>query len=315
MRNRTALLGSVFVLVFFSGCVSNDAGPTGETAGDETAAAAPPFDLDLRDCREGGGVSLYNMNGNEEGPVPDGPFKRADIKDDTGNPLIASYFVPVMPGQMLTGIWHISVVCDSYAFNGDERGAFKAGWVGVKVLPPPWDDSGIERQFFIADFSFLDPDLVKALQTAGGIHASRMLDGRVDWLAPSLMHQVMDDENHGVFETHAKMKDYRAYESGTTRYWMLVAQAGHHEHSQSTSQPASTMDMTYRPVSFDVVDSAGDRHLVAEGTAWLSHTRTDAHGAVPGAAGNLAAVLHTELQRSITMGPSPEIYLNETWLH
>lgn len=302
------------VLSVLAGCVSPGPAAVEDLASSSVAEAAPSFDLAVSGCREGGGVSLYNMEEGDPGPVE--PFQLANVQDDVGNPMIASYGTPIPPGGDTWGIWHVSVVCDAYTYDGVESGPLEWGWVGVKILPPPWDDSGIERQFFVADLSFKDEALVSDLR-ALSVHASNTFGVKVEWLPGDVLHTVLDDEDHGVFETHARMKDYRALDARVTRFWMLVADGAGHSHAdaaRSADAGAAEAD-AWRAVSFDVVDGAGDRHWVVDGTGVLSHTRTDAHGAVPGAAGNLAGVLYSGFDRSVTLGPSPDLVFTKTWTH
>lgn len=301
---------AVLVALLLAGCISgavDDPLPSALPAGEPID---PAFGLSMTGCREAGGVSLYNMNDGDPGPVK--PFRLADVQDDVGDPRIGSYGAPIPPGGATWGIWHISVVCDSYSYKGEERGALEWGWVGVKIHPPEWDDSGIERQFFIADLSFPDDDVLTALRDEH-VHASATWASKVEWLAPGFLHTLLDDEEHGVFETHAKMKPYRAYEPEPIRFWMLVAAEGDHGHAMADG--AGGGEGGYRAISFDLATTGGEEHMVADVTGVLSHTRTDAHGAVPGAAGNLAAVLYTGFDRTIAIGPSPERTFSETWTH
>lgn len=321
---KVGLVGAV-IAAALAGClgVDNDVGFSGAVADDEAPFA---LDISMTGCREGGGVSLYNMadlpvrfpdtppgvpdfNGRgNQGPTKD--FTLADVQPDVGYPVVASYGAPIPPGGETTGIWHISVNCDSYSYEGEERGPLEWGWVAMKIERPEWDADGPERQYFVADLSFGDADVVADLRAATNVHASETWNGKIEWLAPMVMHTVLDDEEHGVFETHAKMKDYRAFEAEPIRFWMMVAE-GHESHGEARD-PEGT---TYRAISFDLWNKGGERHFVAEGTAFLSHTRTQAHGAVPGAAGNLAGLLYTGFDRHITMGPSPDLEFEETWKH
>lgn len=317
MRKSTILAGAFVLLgTVLPGCL-NAADPvasvTDPLGGAPSTANAflPDFHLALQGCDEAGGVSLYNMQEGSTGPVE--PFQQTNIQDDVGNPIIASYGQPIPPGGATTGIWHISTICKSYTFNGRTGENLRWGWVAVRILPPPWDDSGIKRQYFVADLSFGDPEIVKTLQNEGGVHASRLLEGKIEWVAPMVLHTILDDEDHGVFDTWAKMRDYRPMEPGPVRFWMLIAASGGHMHHDE----GASMGMVYRPISFDLVNAGDDaRHLVVDGTGWLSHTRTDAHGQVPGAAGNLGGLLWTGFDRTLQAGPSPEgLMLAKTWRH
>lgn len=267
------------------------------------------FGLELKGCIEGGGVSTYPTDDGATGPVE--PFKLADTRDDIGGDVTIGSSGVIPPGSATWGIWHISLECDSYTYQGEERGAIEWGWVGVKIHPPEWDTSGIERQFFVADLSFPDEDILKELQ-GKAVHASTTWGAKIEWLAPGVMHTVLDDEEHGVFETHSKMKDYRALETQPIRFWMLVATDGSHEHGGGSDASAAT---TYKAISFDLVDNGGEKHLVSDTTGFLTHTRTDAHGAVPGAGGTLQAVLYTGFDRTIAFGPSPDLVFEKTWTH
>lgn len=297
------------LVLAFAGCLGAAVPPEAQDLlAQDAAADVDLFGVEMKGCREGGGVSLYNMDDGDPGPVE--PFRLANVQDDVGNPMVASYGEPIPPGGATWGIWHISLVCDSYSYQGEERGELAWGWVGVKIHPPAWDTSGIERQFFVADLSFPDPDILGELQDHA-VHASETWNAKVEWLAPDVLHTVLDDEVHGVFETHSKMKEYRAFEPEPVRFWMLVSADGSHEHGDLSTAIAEG----YRAISFDLATSGGDSHMVADITGVLSHTRTDAHGAVPGAAGNLAAVLYTGFDRTLSMGESPEMVFTKTWTH
>jgi len=306
---RHLLVVAATVLLFaLAGCVDGNLANVAEDGMDhEMALPMSGLDLQLQGCREGGGVSLYNMQEGETGPVV--PFRKTSISDDTGNPSVASYGQPIPPGGATWGIWHISFVCEEHIVNGVAKGPLSGGWVGVRILPPAWDASGIQRQYFVADLSFSDWDLVEAFN-AEGVHASRLLDSRIDWVAPDVVHTIFDDEEHGLFETHARMKDYKAMETGPMRFWMLITMDGSHVHDVSGKG-------TFRPISFDLTNSGdGARHMVVDGTGWLSHTRTDEHGEVPGAAGNVGGLLWTGFDRSLVAGPGPhDVVLNQTWVH
>ncbi|MGQ0534837.1 MAG: hypothetical protein ACT4PT_02060 [Methanobacteriota archaeon] len=300
----------------------------GHEGGHAAPAATGPFVLSLEDCREGGGVSMYNVREGDTFPIE--PFGARDVSDELGDPKVGSYFRPLT--EDVTGIWHISLVCERYSVAGSGKqgagpsadagsrptanGPLKWGWVGIAILAPPWDDSGIERQYLVADLSFSDWDLVERVQAATGTHASRMLDGAVEWLAPGVFHQLMDDEDHGIFQTHSLLREYRDLPARTTRFWMLVSEDDRHLHGGDELGGEIGAEGRFRPVSFDLVDTEGAGHFVSyDGTAVLSHTRTEAHGARPGAAGNLAAVLYDGFARTMVPGPAPDLVLEKTWLH
>lgn len=318
-----------------AGCISSEDVTDLAATTLEEGTQALPVRVEARDCVESGGVSTYNMDwpaqeqfemlarlfGMDQtfGTGPTKDFEFADNSDEIGSPLINSYMVP-RTGPTY-GIWHVAVVCKSYNFDGSEKASFKYGWVAMKVKPPKWDTSGIQRQFLVADLSFTDPAIVQGfVKTTEGLHVSNMLAGQVDWLAPGVVYVKLDDENHGVFETWSKMKAYREPEMGVTRYWMLkAAMAGHgHEAADASSCTAEAEECPtkYVPIPIDLYDSGKAKHLVSDGQAFLTHTRTDAHGPVPGTGGNLAAVYYGGFSRTMVLGEAPAgVLLEETWTH
>jgi hypothetical protein len=312
----------VAIVALLAGCISSPSSSVSSVGTAATHAGAAPFAVEMKRCHEGGGVSLYNMQDGQSGPTKD--FKVADVQDDVGDPVVGSYGVPIPPGGKTTGIWHVSVVCDSYALNGVEQsGPLDWGWVGMKIQPPAWDHSGIQRQFFVADLSLKDKGLVQDLRDERGIHASLSQDVKVEWIAPQVFHQLLDDQDHGVFESRAAMKDYRAFKPGTTRFWMLIPigmkgmDMGHDESGEMEDAPGTQ----YRAVAFDLVDSGSGTQMVAQATGLLTHTRTNEHAIVAGqpngAAGNLAEVLYDGFDRALTLSASsPDgMVFNETWKH
>lgn len=333
------LAGAAMIL---SGCM---AGQTSDTDASDSEtweadaempaeSALPGFQVDMKGCREGGGVSLYNSEPGDEGPAD--PLTRADISEVTGNPKIASYFQPITSDHV-TGIWHISVYCEEYSLTmpgdsakkmtashdheqvgeDDHHGELWWGWVGVRIDPPPWDESGIEHQFFIPDLSFLDRKIVMTLQEHLLLHASLMLEGKIDWVGPAAIHQVMDDEDHGVFQTHADMEEYKDFDIERMRFWMYVDMSGNFNHGgHGHDESEDGEGPHYMPVAIDLVNHGGGKHYTAvDGTAFLSHTRTNHHGPAGGAAGNTGAVLFEGFDRTLTIGPMPDVHLEDTWLH
>lgn len=328
MRSASYLLAGTLVTIFFAGCL--DSGTTsgqdavegavrlqGKSGSKMAMELSEDFKLEMTDCIEGGGVSLYNMK--EGSPGPANGFNRTSISDDTGYPKVASYGQPIPEGGATTGIWHTSVICQSYVFNGVAgKGPLEWGWVGVRIQPPEWDTSGITRQYFVADFSISDPGVVKALQGNMDLHASRNLNTEIRYLDPAetMLYTALDDEDHGIFETWGKMKDYKEMTPEPWRFWMLVAADGHgHGHEGADAEP---MAEKFRPISFDITNSADGpvKHRVVDGTAMLSHTRTDAHGTGPaGAQGNVGGLTFEGFDRIISLGPQPEITFDDTWRH
>lgn len=336
MKALPILFASVVALTFLSGCLgggtkteaghSHEEGAAAHSHGDMDHGAhmdlslLDGFKIEYKGCSEAGGVSLYNLQDGStpppgqswsrvQGPTKD--FNRTSIQDDTGNPAVASYWRPIMSKKGTTGIWHTSLVCKSHVFNGKHMGAYEGGWVGVRVEPPAWDTSGIKRQYFVADLSFNQGDIVSLIHEATGLHASRNLDSKVDFPAPNVLHTLLDDEDHGVFQTDGKMKDWTPKDSmDKMRFWMLINPGGHgHAGSEGTQPKCECI-----PIAFDL-DSTSGKYLVFDGTGYLSHSRTDAHGNEPVAHGNVGGMAFLGFDRTMTVGTIPDVVLTETWLH
>jgi hypothetical protein len=275
------------------------------------------FEVEMSNCREGGGVSLYESQKGDTGPTD--PLLREDIAELLGDPKIGSYYRPITEGRA-TGIWHISTICESYSVNGDDRGAFEGGWVGVRVEPPPWDDSGIEHQFFLPDISFKDGQIVQDLQDGLLMHTSRMVDGRLDWVGPAAIHQVMDDEDHGVFQSHVTMREYGTMEVERMRMWVYADLTGNfnhgHDHAAEGAESPGHVPHGFQPVAIDFINTGqADQWVHVDGGGFLSHTRTDHHGETGGAAGNVGGIAWEGFDRTIRVGPSANLVYNNTWLH
>jgi hypothetical protein len=337
MRQGTLLLASVVAALFVAGCLGG-AAPSKATAMDPESmphshdqdmmgmedhehhgmniALLKDFKVEFKDCKEAGGVSLYDMPPEgQTGPVKGGPFRLYSISDDTGNPKIGTYGQPLTKGGS-NGIWHIALACTQHSLDGKDLGPYEGGWVAQRIYAPPWDNSGIVRQYFVADLSFNAGPLVNLIKESTGLHASRNLDAKIDFVAPTTLHTILDDEDHGVFETHGKTKMWEPKDSlNKIRFWMLINPAGH-GHGTEGSEACECI-----PISFDLENTAGS-YQVFDGTGWLSHSRTDAHSAPgpvpvqePAATGNVGGMAYTGFDRVMTLGPMPGIIVDKTWLH
>jgi hypothetical protein len=316
MTSTRAVVLAAFGLMAFgvSGCLDGEPNSSkGLPSGDEAAAGKDysAFEVQMRDCVMAGGVSVYNSSPDSVAPVE--PFLAGNIKDDVGDPRFASYMDPV-ESDWLQGIWHINVRCDAYDYEGVQAGTLDWAFVGVKVQPPEWDDSGIEEQWFVADIAFKDTNIVNNLKGLTGVHVSELWAGVLEWEQGTALHTVIDDEENGRFETHAVMEYYKPFEKESMRFWMLVGGDGHGHGHECVDPCAEPM---YRPVAIDLVnDVEGAKHYVAfEDAGWLSHTRTAHHGNVPGAAGNVGAVVFEGHDTTISIGLVPDVMLEETWIH
>lgn len=309
-RPPTLLLVPLVLVVFVSGCLED--APLDPSALDVEAPAAPAFSVGMGGCVEAGSVSMYNIADNRMVPEP---WEAEDIRDDLGNPALGSYGVPITGPA--TGIWHMSVICDSYDFDGAKTHLIW-GWVGVKVKPPPWDDGAVARQFILADLSFGDEAIQERLVADPGFHVSHTLDGKVEWLPGDVMHSIMRDTSHGSFETFAGLKEYRALDLPTTRFWFPIAADGHGHDAEGQAEEG------FRPVSLDfehTVSAPAEHWVINNNVRAFAHTKEQMVGpvAVPqvehyGYTGG--AILFQTFERTMTLGPAPEeILLETTWTH
>jgi hypothetical protein len=288
----------------FAGCVGEE--PAAEAT---DPPADPPPDADtglkiiMKGCREAGGVSVYDRNFYRQyGPPP--PFTLADISRDVDDAKVASTGPPPTSGT--SGVWHMSVVCDHASYEGQVLKEFKWGWVGVRIMPPPWDNSTIDRQYFVPDFSFAEERIVERMRNETHLHVSKMLGGTVERGQGGIVRALLDDEDHGVFDTRFPPKDAVPEGRGPMRLWFLVSNS--HSHEQSAP--------SYRPLAIDVQDSGAVMRSNSHDTAaWFTHSRTTMHWPLPFGAGNVAGLLYEGLDRTMTWGPRPNVTLDKTWLH
>jgi hypothetical protein len=150
---------------------------------------------------------------------------------------------------------------------------------------------------------------VDLIHEATGLHASRNLDAKVEILPGGGFHTILDDEDHGVFETHGKIKDWTPKTPlEKIRFWMLINPDGHGHGSEGGNK------CKCQPIAFDL-ESKGGTYNVIDGTGYLTHSRTDAHGNQPVASGNVGGMAFVGFDRTFTVGDVPEVTVEETWLH
>jgi hypothetical protein len=296
-----------------SGCL--DEAPLDANAlSGEAPAVSDLFRVEMGHCVEGGSVSMYNIADN---PMVPEPWEAEDIREDMGNPVFGSYGNPITGPA--TGIWHMSVICDSYDYEGTKT-TLMWGWVGVRVKPPPWDDGTVKRQFILADLSFGDDDIQATLADGPGFHVSKTLGATIEWLYGSdVIHTVMQDTSHGKFETFAGLKEYRALDLPDTRFWFPVNTMAGHDHESDASETEM-----WKPVSLDfthAVATDAEHWVVNENARAFAHTKDQPVGPakVPGIEHygyTGAAVLFETFDRTMTLGPAPEgILLETTYTH
>lgn len=296
-------------MISFAGCVGDT--PLVPIPEDQTQSdPIDAFEVRMTDCIEAGGVSTYPKQFYFGGPPE--PFEMHDIQEDVGGARISSAFFPIIDES--AGHWHMTIECASSWFEGEDLGPMTWGWVGARVHAPPFDASGHARQFFVTDLSIHHEGVLDTLQTLLDLHASEMWNGVVERLPGGLIHTLLDDAEHGVYETHWLPTEHRTVEETTNRFWMLVAdqKGGSHDHLGFDGAAKAT----YHPISIDLARTGTSTHLVSpDNSAWFSHSRTDHHGAAGGAAGQVVGVAYEGFDMTMTLGPRPPVVFEESWFH
>lgn len=325
------ILGLALPLITLAGCIDDGADILEGDLGD-VGAAVPLFGAETKNCREGGGVSMYNYQ--EPAYLIDPYFEYEDILGDNGNPMIMSYGRPntnPVDGAKANGIWHMTVVCDEYSYMGEKAdGPLKMGWVGQRVKAPAWDTSGIERQYFIADFDFSDERMVDDIIGLTGLHASYMIDGFLEWPAPNLLHQMLEDSAHGKFETRELMKDFGKAEArgDVIRFWFAVeANAAHgHDEGEMGGEPGLPAEGAhedtplYRPMAIDMYDTyhPDNKAMVIDNVRLLLHV-FGPEETLQGNAGHQGifggATYYEGFDRKVVLADVEAPLIDKSWFH
>lgn len=281
----------------------------------ESLRALPGLDWVMTGCSEGGGVSVYpsNVYGN---PLPD-PFIPADISAEVGAALIASQ--PSIGGVMTgsrAGNWHMVVTCADGVMETNGGGPERAtsyGWVASKVIPPPWDESGIKDHYLLADLSLESVALTIILRDLAGVHTTAASQIVYDKGDDAVHHALLDDPEAGAYEMLFGATAGMDAPPLTTRYWLLAPVGDHaHEHNPRGHAQAGQ----YRPVGFDVVDTESKAHFVSpDSSSTFTHTGTTHHGPQGAAVGNVVGVAYADFERTIRLAAMPEVTLDRTWFH
>ncbi len=296
----------VFLLVLlfaFAGCLSpvdNTSNTDGSTDlksanGSDSDSGNFPVVAHLKNCQQAAGIAWYPVDVFAEwGPQP--PFELANIREDIGD---ARFYgvaggVPPLHDGSASGNWHMAVRCDGQDL----------GFVGVRILPPPWDDGTITRQYLATSLSLPPGPLRDGLEHH--VPVTDLLDMELT-LTPAAIHTMHRDPVHGRYQTDSVVLPAGARGSESIRIWMLIPETGEHHHST---------EGRFRPAAIDFIDS-GDKTgvLSPETVAVFSHTETDMHGALPGGAGNVVAAGWDAFDRSIRLGPAPDVWVDETYVH
>lgn len=286
-------LGGLAALAMLAGCLASS--PAADLAPASVPDAAAPSALAVAsDCQEGGGHSNY-WRDDLQSLLPE-PWVAADVADDLGRPVISSNGIPVTGEQ--AGIYHTTVVCEAWSFDGVAvDGPLVWGFVGIRVEPPPFDDGSATAHYLLDVLSFEPADLLARVAGAG-VHASEGT-GSLAWRDGDVLHTILDDVDHGHYEAVLPVKEKGAKVDGVTRLWMLHGEDG-----------------AYRPASLDLVDAGGGAHwVVATPAAAFAHTDTQDHAPLPAGTGNVAALAYTGFDRTLRLGPAPDVVLAENWAH
>lgn len=310
-----ALLGLALVATALAGCIASPA-PSQAPSADLLPAEAPraPLSIALADCREGGGHSIYNLD-LIQGLMPE-PWVLADVRGDTGDVTLQNTVPPLPTEGELSGIYHAAFSCASHAIDGVEKGPLAGGYVGIRVQPPAFDPGGAARHYVVVTFA-TDSEEVNGLLTEAGYHvaASNVV---VEDQGP-LLHTVLDDAEHGVYEVLFQPVEAGPKEDGIVRLWIQLGAEEHHGDVRAQAHDAPQI----KPVALDLVDVGGTHVHAQDTSAVFSHTRTTDHDQdlgfavvpIPGAGGNTGGLGYYGFSRTITVGPWPGVAFEEAWDH
>jgi hypothetical protein len=308
---RPLAISGILVVLAMAGCVDGpDADVLQEEDHEHGAAAQETLRIEAKNCRSGGGNSVYSM---EDGTTKVGPFLAEDQNSEVGDPMIGAFGEPVTGPS--NGIWHVATICESYTYMGQEHQGFGMGWIAQMIKRPEFDTWGDPRiQFIVADLSFTDTAFVDAMHEAtGGAEISPSLETTIEWVAPEkkYMHVIISEANHGTFDFTAELhKEFGTKESEHFRFWMLPAADGSsHDHE---GLEGAEPEWAYRPIAIDIYDNvtgSGTPKLAGESIGTFTHL-PDGH------VGNPLGHYQDGFDRTIVIGPTPQgIGFNETWLH
>lgn len=290
MRPSGPLL-ALLLAVLAAGCAAPPAAlDDADAAPGAASATLPALRLEARGCLEGGGHSVHR---NVPGYLPE-PWVPADVIDDVGEQVVHSELGGVVLGPTM-GNYHATVVCESWTLNGEERDLV-LGFVGMKVEPPPFDDGTPTKHYLVTVVATSDPDL-QALLHAAGFHAT-LTSGEATWMPGATLHTLLDTADHGVYESAFATKPHKPMDAGPFRLWWQM----------------ENPDGTFSPIALDLRNSGGE-HLVAEAQGWFHHLRTEDHAPLPGAGGWTAGLAYRDFDRVLTLGPRPDVKLQEAYVH
>lgn len=294
------LLGLLVVAgVVVSGCLAQPAPQQapGLAPASAEAAPAPAFRLEAQGCVEGGGHSAHPK---WDDYLPE-PWRPADVQDDVGPVVLTSEWF-LHPGQAVSqetmGNYHATVACDAWSLDGRPLDGHVFGFVGMKVEPPPFDAGPpADRHYLVTVLATSDHGLQETLHGLG-FHAS-MTAGVAALDATGLFHNVLDTEDHGVYESRFPTAEMGPMVPRMRLWWQLENDDG-----------------TFSPISLDLANEGGT-HLRGQANAgWFSHLRTEDHAPLPGAAGDIYGLAYQGFDRVVEPGPARlDVRLQEAYIH
>jgi hypothetical protein len=305
-----------FAATAFAGCLEDKAALGLDQASNEAPAIAidESLRIDAKDCIQAGGNSVYP---GQMGKV--GPFDAADQTPEIGKPTIGAFGMPVTGPA--SGIWHVTTLCKSYTYKGEEHQNFAMGWIAEMIERPDFDTWGEPRiQFIVADLSFNVEDYVAATKEATrGAEISPATENLIEWYVPEkYMHVVISEASHGTFDFTAELhKEFAKKETEHIRFWMLPRSDGMgHSHCEATCS-ADDEVVKYRPISIDIFDTAtgGGKKLAGESVGTFIHIQ-DVSDPTSNHPGNPLGHFQDGFDRTIVIGLAPEgIEYDRTWVH
>lgn len=287
----------VGLLLALAGCTAPAAEPAPvQPAQTPAEPAMGEFRLEGTSCLEGGGHSVHPRR-YADILIPE-PWVAADVLQDVGPQLTYSETPQDgVPEEGDTwGNYHATVVCRDWSRDGDALEGHVFGFVGARVEPQPFDPGPpAERHYIITVLATSDHALHEFLH-AQGFHAS-MTKGTAEWRAEGLFHNLLDTEDHGVYESLFRTGEAGPM-PGTMRLWYQKENG----------------DGSFSPLALDMANTGGT-HLWAEPNGYFSHLRTHDHDPIPGAAGQIAGLVYAGFDRVVTLGPRPDVRLEEAYIH
>jgi hypothetical protein len=290
-------------LAALAGCLADT------TSGDELDAAeadaedeAPELALEGEDCMLGGAQSVHPREipgWNVSATVPD-PWRVADVIEDAGEQYTYSEVPdPTQPKPQqgeTWGHWHASMVCETWRLDGEVREDLAFGFVGPKVQTPGFAPSDSDDAFLATVVGTGDEALYEALQR-GGVD---VMDVQIatERTSPDEVAIGMNTAHNGEYLSVYRLDDMGPIEDEHLRLW--------YQHEN--------VDGTYSPIAIDITREGGT-HRGEAGDGYFHHSDTAQHWPLPGAYGNSAAAHYEGFDVSFAWGPTPDVTLEENYVH